>query len=1286
MKKMKRVLALLLTLVMLLSVMPTGVLGAGSDTAGVVVAADSVSGKPGDTVTVDLTLKENPGIISLRLKVKYDETVLTLTEKSVVNMFQNVTPSKNITDIPYVLIFDSSTSEANVTATGKLATLTFKINENAEADQIANIEVLVDNVFDFDGAKISASAENGAVSVSEHEWGTPSYQWAADYSTCTGTVSCTCCSSSATKTETVNSTNVHTDADCENAEETVYTAAFIQSPFTTQTKTVTGQAKLGHQWSAVDYKWAEDHSTCTASRSCGRNSAHNQTETVTAKVTTNAASCYATGTKTYTADFDNTNFETKTYQETMPVVGHSWGAAEYQWNADNTACTAKHTCTVSECGVEETVNASNVECVTTPATCEEDGSNVYTATFAAPFVNQKKTVTLPKQEHDWSNVTYTWAEGYGTCTAKRECLRDACDEEETEVKSSTSVTVEPTEDKNGSVTYTVEFDNAAFETQTKVETLYTDPIVVVSAVTAHPDQTVDVTISMKNNPGIVALELNLTYDKTALELTKVADKELIGGFVSSSDETNTNYDKEPFYLGWMQNETCSGNGDLVTLTFKVKKDAAIGEAPVVSVSVKSAIDTEQEDVAFKTRNGSVTVQEHDWSEVAYTWAEDNSTCTASRTCACSAAETEKVDSDVDVTNPTCTENGYTVYTAEFTNPAFTKQQKTVAGEPATKHQWGSPVYTWSDDLTTCTAKHTCTVDGCGEEETETVDVTSETTKATCTVDGKTVYTADFTKDGFEDQTKEETLAASGHSYLVTGSATGSIACLCTVCGTPYSNAGYDGAVTETTPVIVVSDAEGYAGQEVNVTVELKNNPGLAGAVLNLSYDTAILELTKAEDGGLLKDPVFGSDIDQIPYQLTWMDATGGDVTEDGLLATLTFRIKSTASNGAKAKVEVTYKPANLVNADLETVPFAIDNGIVTAKRNSPSIPGGSEKLYVSFRLIGDSNHDDGVENHDEYVTWIPTTRYEITEGNTVYDVFVKAIAEHGLSQKGASGGYVSAVKAPAVLGGYWLSEYDNGPNSGWMYTINGSHVSDALTECELKNGDQIVWHYCDDYKQEEKPTSSYYQRWLEAKDITPEEYVKQNGKDEDKKGETIEFVDVKKSDWFYDEVQYAVSNGLFNGVGNDKFDPNGSMTRAMLVTVLYRLEGEPAVRGTSPFSDVSNNIWYTDAVIWAEDNAIVNGVGDNKFDPNSSITREQMAAVLFRYAQYKKYDTSASNGLSKYSDFSSISAWSLNALKWANAESLITGRTATTLAPKGTATRAEVAAILYRFVENVVNK
>ena len=110
------------------------------------------------------------------------------------------------------------------------------------------------------------------------------------------------------------------------------------------------------------------------------------------------------------------------------------------------------------------------------------------------------------------------------------------------------------------------------------------------------------------------------------------------------------------------------------------------------------------------------------------------------------------------------------------------------------------------------------------------------------------------------------------------------------------------------------------------------------------------------------------------------------------------------------------------------------------------------------------------------------------------------------------------------------------------------------------------------------------------------------------------------------------------------------------------------------------------SVIWATKNEIVNGYGNGKFGPTDNITREQMATILFRYAQFKKYDTSTSNALTGYSDFSSISVFSLKALKWANAEGLINGRTATTLSPKGTATRAEVAAILHRFVENVVNK
>lgn len=172
-----------------------------------------------------------------------------------------------------------------------------------------------------------------------------------------------------------------------------------------------------------------------------------------------------------------------------------------------------------------------------------------------------------------------------------------------------------------------------------------------------------------------------------------------------------------------------------------------------------------------------------------------------------------------------------------------------------------------------------------------------------------------------------------------------------------------------------------------------------------------------------------------------------------------------------------------------------------------------------------------------------------------------------------------------------------------------------------------------------------------------------------------------QSAWYHEAVDYAVENGLMNGVAADKFQPNGVTTRAMLVTILYRLEKEPAVSGKNPFADVKSDQWYTDAVIWAASNGIVKGYGNGKFGPADTLTREQFAAILHRYAAYKGYDTSKRAALSTYTDAASISVWARDAMQWANAEELIIGRTETTLVPKGSATRAEAAAILMRFLE-----
>ena len=182
----------------------------------------------------------------------------------------------------------------------------------------------------------------------------------------------------------------------------------------------------------------------------------------------------------------------------------------------------------------------------------------------------------------------------------------------------------------------------------------------------------------------------------------------------------------------------------------------------------------------------------------------------------------------------------------------------------------------------------------------------------------------------------------------------------------------------------------------------------------------------------------------------------------------------------------------------------------------------------------------------------------------------------------------------------------------------------------------------------------------------------------------LPFGDVKSADWFYNDVKYVYEKGMMAGTAADVFAPNATTTRAMIVTILYRLEGSPAVTGTSAFVDVPAGQWYTDAVNWAAANQIVKGTSATTFAPNDSITREQMAAILYRYAQYKGYDVTKKADLSGYSDNGQVSAYAKDALAWANAAKLINGVTNTTLAPQGNATRAQVSAILHRFCDGVV--
>ena len=183
--------------------------------------------------------------------------------------------------------------------------------------------------------------------------------------------------------------------------------------------------------------------------------------------------------------------------------------------------------------------------------------------------------------------------------------------------------------------------------------------------------------------------------------------------------------------------------------------------------------------------------------------------------------------------------------------------------------------------------------------------------------------------------------------------------------------------------------------------------------------------------------------------------------------------------------------------------------------------------------------------------------------------------------------------------------------------------------------------------------------------------------------EPLPFTDVAEGDWFHDSVRYVYDNGLMDGVGDGQFAPNATTTRAQLVTILYRLAGEPDVSGDVGFTDVEPGLWYTDAVAWAAEKGIVNGISETEFSPAGDLTREQLATILFRYAESMGYDVSAQADLSGFPDAGDIQSYATEALSWAVAEGLLQGFEDESLQPGGTATRAQIATILMRFCEGV---
>lgn len=346
-----------------------------------------------------------------------------------------------------------------------------------------------------------------------------------------------------------------------------------------------------------------------------------------------------------------------------------------------------------------------------------------------------------------------------------------------------------------------------------------------------------------------------------------------------------------------------------------------------------------------------------------------------------------------------------------------------------------------------------------------------------------------------------------------------------------------------------------------------------------------------------------------------------------------------------------------------------------------TVPYGTDVTADSFVIVtSDSGATVGALTHDGNV-WSFTITAEDGVTSRTYTVTVSFTEAPKSNDAGVRSITVAGVKAKTSVNNEYTVTVPYGTNvtaSSFVIITNHARATvGALTH--IKN----VWYFTVT-AEDGVTTASYTVTVTTAALPTPIKPAVDNTKPASDSKPKLPFTDVSTSDWFYSDVMFVYENGLFSGTDSRSFSPNASMTRAMLVTVLYRLEGEPAGTGSSSFSDVYSGSYYEKAVAWAAANGIVTGTGSTSFSPDAKVTREQLAAILYRYAQYKKLDTDAGAKLDSFSDAGNVSGYASEALSWAVSEGLINGASGR-LMPKGDATRAQVAAILHRFVENVMD-
>ena len=466
-----------------------------------------------------------------------------------------------------------------------------------------------------------------------------------------------------------------------------------------------------------------------------------------------------------------------------------------------------------------------------------------------------------------------------------------------------------------------------------------------------------------------------------------------------------------------------------------------------------------------------------------------------------------------------------------------------------------------------------------------------------------------------------------------------------------------------------SDGSGQSytdGQTVNNLTDVND-----GVVTLYAQWTPIYSVTLHANGGIIAD---GKDVSSYQQGIGAVLPSSDDITRTGY--TFGGWYDNEQCDG---------------NAVTEITSEDVGNKVFWAKW----IPNSYQVNVTVEPVDGGTVSGEGTYDTDQLVTLTATpnskyrfSRWEVMSSGTAVqnntltfnmpaeNVTVKAVFE----RKSSGGGSVF----------FWDLKFDT----------NGGSKIDTVTEWEFstidldeyvpeKEGYKFAGWYADkdfDKKIDEvylTEDTTVYAKWEKIEEEVPEEPEET---EEIKETETISFKDVKESDWFYKAVSYAVENGLMSGMSEDAFAPNTPLTREMLAVVLYNVEGQPESTSVNPFADVKADMWYTDAILWANANGIVVGYDNGAYGVGDLITREQFAAILYRYAQFKGYDVSvgADTNILSYADALIISEYAYPAMQWACGAGIMGGMDDGTLMPQGKATRAEAATMLMNFCEKIV--